>query len=149
MPKLDQGRRWLFQSAIDADATVARLERLVIERGCAPEHIRCDNSPERTAKALRDWCRFSGAGSACIEPGSPWQNPYVESFGSRIRDELLGVEQFSCLVEASVMVDDWREDYNESRPHSALATMAPAKFAAAWRNGAAEGKLTPSHRRGS
>ena len=86
-----------------------------------PELIRCDNGPELTANALRDWCRFSGAGSAYIEPGSPWQNPYVESFGSRIRDELLAVEQFSCLAEAQVMVEDWREDYNERRPHSALA----------------------------
>ncbi len=74
---------------IDADATVAVLERLVTERGSAPGFIRCDNGPELTANALRDWCRFSRAGSAYIEPGSPWQNPYVESFGSRARDELL------------------------------------------------------------
>lgn len=71
---------------------VATLERLVAQRGTAPAFIRCDNGPELTANALRDWCRFSRAGSAYIEPGSPWQNPYVESFGSRVRDELLGVE---------------------------------------------------------
>jgi putative transposase len=127
---------------IDADRTVATLERLVAERG-APEHVRCDNGPELTANALRDWCRFSRTGSAYIEPGSPWQNPYVESFGSRIRDELLAVEQFSCLIEAQVMVADWREDYNERRPHSALAMTAPAKFARAWRQAAAEGKVIP------
>ena len=109
----------------------------------APEHVRCDNGPELTANALRDWCRFSGAGSAYIEPGSPWQNPYVESFGSRIRDELLAVEQFSCLAEAQVMVEDFREDYNERRPHSALQMMAPAKFAAAWRQAVKEGKVIP------
>ncbi len=108
-----------------------------------PELIRCDNGPELTANALRDWCRFSGAGSAYIEPGSPWQNPYVESFGSRIRDELLAVEQFSCLTEAKVMVADWREDYNERRPHSALAMMAPARFARAWAQAAKEGKVIP------
>jgi putative transposase len=117
---------------IDADATVAELEGLVGRRGSAPEHIRCDNGPELTANALRDWCRFSGAGSSYIEPGSPWQNAYVESFGSRVRDELLGVELFSCLAEAKVMVADWQEDYNLRRPHSALSMMAPAKFAAAW-----------------
>ncbi len=127
---------------IDSDHTVARLERIVAERG-APEYIRCDNGPELTANALRDWCRFSGAGSVFIEPGSPWQNPYVESFGSRIRDELLGVEQFSCLAEAKVLVEDWRCDYNERRPHSALGMMAPAKFAKAWRQAAAEGKVIP------
>jgi len=132
----------LCQRRIDADRTVGTLEALVGQRG-APEHVRCDNGPELTANALRDWCRFSGAGSAYIEPGSPWQNPYVESFGSRIRDELLAVEQFSCLTEAQVMVEDWREDYNERRPHSALAMMAPAKFARAWRQAAAEGNVIP------
>ncbi len=71
---------------IDADKTVAVLDRLVAERGTTPGHIRCDNGPEMTANALRDWCRFSKAASAYIEPGSPWQNAYVESFGSRVRD---------------------------------------------------------------
>ena len=115
---------------IDADETVATLERLVTQRGRAPEHIRCDNGPELTANALRDWCRFAGAGASYIEPGSPWQNPYVESFGSRIRDELLAIEQFSCLAEAKVMVEDWRDDYNHHRPHSALGMIPPASFAA-------------------
>jgi putative transposase len=117
---------------IDADATVAELDRLIIQRGIAPEHIRCDNGPELTANALRDWCRFSGAGSAYIDPGSPWQNPYVESFNSRVRDELLDGELFYTLTEAQVMVGDWREDYNERRPHSALGMKAPARFARAW-----------------
>ena len=62
--------------------------------------MRCDNGPEMTAHALRDWCRFSRTGAAYIEPGSPWQNPFVEIFNSRVRDELLAVEVFSCLAEA-------------------------------------------------
>jgi putative transposase len=86
-----------------------------------------------TANALKDWCRFAGTGSSYIDPGSPWQNPYVESFGSRVRDELLAVEQFSCLTEAKVLIEDWREDYNEHRPHSALDMKSPARFARAWR----------------
>lgn len=114
---------------IDADATVAVLDRLVAVRGRAPEHIRCDNGPEFTANALRDWCRFQRAGSSYIEPGSPWQNAYVESFGSRVRDELLSVELFSCLAEAQVMVEDWRQDYNHYRPHSSLRMLAPARYA--------------------
>jgi putative transposase len=118
---------------IDADHTVSVLDRLVAERGGAPGFIRCDNGPELTANALRDWCRFSRAGSAYIEPGSPWQNPYVESFGSRIRDELLAIELFSCLAEAKVMVEDWRNDYNEHRPHSALGMRSPTRFARTWR----------------
>ena len=119
---------------IDADATVAELDRIVATRGRGPTFLRCDNGPEMTANALKDWCRFSKAGSAYIEPGSPWQNPYVESFGSRVRDELLTVELFSCLAEAKVLVEDWREDYNHHRPHSALHMKAPARFAKAWRS---------------
>lgn len=118
---------------IDADATVGVLERLVAARGRAPERIRCDNGPELTANALRDWCRFNRAGASYIEPGSPWQNAYVESFGSRVRDELLAVELFDSLAEAKLLVADWRDDYNTNRPHSALAMMAPARFAEAWR----------------
>jgi putative transposase len=124
---------------IDADHTVSVLDRLVAERGTAPGFVRCDNGPELTANALRDWCRFSKAGSAYIEPGSPWQNPYVESFGSRIRDELLAVELFSCLAEAQVLIEDWRQDYNEHRPHSALGMMTPAAFATAYAQ-----RLTPA-----
>ena len=101
---------------IDADYTVSVLDRLVGERGTAPAFIRCDNGPELTANALRDWCRFSRAGSAYIEPGSPWQNPYVESFGSRLRGELLAVELFSSLAVAQVAIEDWRPAYDGHRP---------------------------------
>lgn len=119
---------------IDADATVGVLDRIVAKRGRAPRFIRCDNGPEMTANALKDWCRFSRSDSAYIEPGSPWQNPYVESFGSRVRDELLSVELFTCLADAKVMVADWREDYNEHRPHSALNMQTPARFARTWKD---------------
>jgi putative transposase len=121
------------QRRIDADKTAATLERLVAERGGAPAFIRCDNAPELTANALRDWCRFARAGSAYIEPGSPWQNPYVESFGSRVRDELLSVELSSCLAEARVLIEDWRRDYNAHRPHPAPGMMAPTRFALGYR----------------
>jgi putative transposase len=110
---------------IDADATVKALDRLVTDRGTVPRFIRCDNGPELTANALRDWCRFSGAGTSYIDPGSPWQNPYVESFGGRLRDELLAVEAFTTLLEAQVLVEDWRIEYNTIRPHSALGYLTP------------------------
>jgi putative transposase len=116
---------------ITADQTVAVLDALARDRG-APAHVRCDNGPELTANALRDWCRFTAAESAFIEPGAPWQNPYVESFNGRVRDELLDVEQFSCLAEARVVIADWRDDYNHNRPHSALGMLTPAAFAATW-----------------
>jgi putative transposase len=117
---------------IDADATVAVLDRLIAERGTGPRFIRCDNGPELTANALRDWCRFTGSGTSYIEPGAPWQNPYVESFGSRLRDELLAVEAFNTLVEARVLVEDWRIEYNTVRPHSALGYLTPTDYAKAW-----------------
>ena len=129
---------------IDSDATVAVLESLVAVRGTAPGHIRCDNGPELTANALRDWCRFSRAGSTYIDPGSPWQNPYVESFGSRVRDELLSGELFETLIEAQVMVADWREDYNHNRPHSSLGMRAPTSFAREWREGLPVSLRSPS-----
>ena len=111
---------------IDADATVAVLDCLVVQRRTTPEFLRCDNGPELTANALRDWCRFTGAGISYIEPG------YVESFGSRLRDELLAMEAFSSLLEARVLVEDWRIEYNTVRPHSALGYLTPTEFAKAW-----------------
>jgi len=119
----------LVARSIDADRAVEVLERLAAERG-APVHLRCDNGPEMTGHALRDWCRFSKTGTAFIEPGSPWQNPFVESFHARVRDELLDVEEFSCLAEARVVISDWQQDYNWRRPHSALGMLAPTVFAA-------------------
>jgi putative transposase len=117
---------------IDADATVKALDRLVTDRGTVPRFIRCDDGPELTANALRDWCRFSGVGTCYIDPGSPWQNPYVESFGGRLRDELLAVEAFTTLLEAQVLVEDWRIEYNTIRPHSALGYLTPTDYAKTW-----------------
>ena len=122
----------LVAYSIDADRTVDALDQLVFKRG-VPEFIRCDNGPELTANALRDWCRFTGTGTSYIEPGSPWQNPWVESYGSRIRDELLSLEQFDTLLHAQVLVADWREEYNTYRPHSALGMLTPVQFAEQWR----------------
>ena len=127
----------LVERGIDADTVVLTLERLVAERG-APVLLRMDNGPEMTAHALRDWCLLSRTGTAFIEPGSPWQNPFVESFHSRVRDELLDVEEFSCLAEARVVIGDWREDYNGRRPHSSLGMLAPSVFAARWNLGSEE-----------
>src|SRR5215212_6203437 len=117
---------------IDADTTVKLLDRLVAERGAVPRFIRMDNGPELTANALRDWCRFTGTGTSYIDPGAPWQNPYLESFGGRLRDELLAVEAFNSLLEAQVLVEDWRIEYNTVRPHSALGYLTPTDYAKAW-----------------
>ncbi|HSH58857.1 MAG TPA: DDE-type integrase/transposase/recombinase [Acidimicrobiales bacterium] len=81
----------------DADQVVGVIEALVAERG-APEHLRMDNGPELISWALRDWCRLGGAGTSYIDPGSPWENPFAESFNSRVRDELLNTEEFAAEV---------------------------------------------------
>ena len=92
-----------------------------------------DNGPELTANALRDWCRFSGSGTSYIEPGLPWENPFVESFGGKVRDEVLAVEAFDSLLEAKTVIEDWRNTYNTRRPHSSLGWKTPAAYAAGWR----------------
>jgi putative transposase len=115
----------------DADTVVAVLDRLAGQRG-APKHLRMDNGPELIAWALRDWCRVGGTGTVYIEPGSPWENPYVESFNGRVRDELLNIEEFTSLTVAQVVVEAWRIEYNTYRPHSALGGLTPAEYAATW-----------------
>lgn len=121
----------LVSRRIDSDTTVATLEKVMASRG-APRFIRCDNGPELTANAIKDWCRFTGTGTSYIDPGSPWQNPWVESYGSRMRDELLKCEQFDLLIEAQVIIGDWRTEYNNVRPHSALSWQPPAQFRETW-----------------
>ena len=115
---------------IDADNTVTALEKTVIDRGRAPEFIRCDNGPELTAHALTDCRTTSRAGTHYIDQESPWQNAWIESFNARLRDEYLAVEEFASLLEALIVIADWRRDYNDYRPHSALGRLTPTEFAA-------------------
>lgn len=118
---------------IDADQTVRVLDRIVARDGRRPELVRMDNGPELTAIALRDWCRLGNSGTVYIEPGSPWQNPFVESFGSRVRDEVLAVEAFGSLLEAKTVIEEWRNTYNHTRPHGSLGWKTPTTYAATWR----------------
>ena len=101
------------------------LSDLFIMRG-VPGHVRSDNGPEFVAKAVQDWIRAVGAKTAYIEPGSPWENGYCESFNSKLRDELLDGEIFYTLEEARVIIENWRRHYNEVRPHSSLGYKPPA-----------------------
>ena len=91
------------------------IDGLVAERG-APGHLHMDNGPELIAWALRDWCRLAGTITTYIEPGSRWENPFIESFNGRVRDELLNAEEFGSLLEAEVVVEAWRVEYNTYRP---------------------------------
>jgi len=101
------------------------LTDLFILRG-SPAFIRSDNGPEFIAQAVRDWIAAVGAKTAYIEPGSPWENGYCESFNGRFRDELLNGEIFYSLREAQIIIEEWRKHYNTKRPHSALGYRPPA-----------------------
>ena len=102
-----------------------QLYELFLNRGI-PEHIRSDNAPEFTAKAVRKWLANLGVKTLYIEPGSPWENGYVESFIGKFRDELLNGEIFDTLMEARVLIELWRREYNSCRPHSSLGYKPPA-----------------------
>lgn len=101
------------------------LSDLFILRG-VPEHIRSDNGPEFIARAVRDWIAAVGAKATYIEPGSPWENGFVESFNARLRDELLDGEIFYSLAEAKIVIESWRRHFNTVRPHGSLGCKPPA-----------------------
>ncbi|WP_188855052.1 IS3 family transposase [Aureimonas glaciei] len=107
------------------------LSDLFILRG-VPGHVRSDNGPEFVAKAVREWITAVGAKTAFIEPGSPWENGYCESFNARLRDELLNGELFYSLAEARIIIEGWRQHYNTRRPHSSLGYRPPAPNAVLW-----------------
>jgi putative transposase len=120
-----------IERSIDADGVVRCLDRLAAQRG-APRYVRFDHGPEFIAYAVADWCRFNGTDTVFIDPGSPWQNAWIESFNGRLRDEHLNGQQFDSLLEAQVLTEDWRIDYNVSRPHSAHDWLTPVEFVEAW-----------------
>ena len=102
-----------------------RLAALFVDRG-PPDHIRSDNGAEFTATAVREWLARVGVKTLYIEPGSPWENGYNESFNGKLRDELLNGEIFYSLKEAQVLIERWRQHYKTVRPHSALGYRPPA-----------------------
>ena len=91
-----------------------------------PEHIRSNNGPEMTSKRVRNWLQLIGVQTLFIEPGSPWENGYNESFNGKLRDELLNGEVFYSFKEATIIIEGWRIHYNTQRPHSALGYRPPA-----------------------
>ena len=101
------------------------LARLFIERGI-PDFIRSDNGSEFTAAMVREWLERLGVKTLFIEPGSPWENGYIESFNGKLRDELLNGEIFDTVLEAKIVIERWRVEYNTKRPHSSLGYLPPA-----------------------
>jgi transposase InsO family protein len=150
LPIEDEYTRECLALEVDRSITAADvievLQYLVAVRG-APRYIRSDNGPEFVAQAIRAWLQTAGVQTLYIEPGSPWENAYSESFNSRFRDEVLNGELFTSLLEARVVCKDYKLEYNHHRPHSALAYLTPAAFAAArgWTGSTPLGSLAPFH----
>jgi transposase InsO family protein len=110
---------------LDSEDVLERLSDLFIRRG-VPQYLRSDNGGEFTAHKVTRWLKQVGVQTLFIEPGSPWENGYVESFNGKMRDELLNRELFTSLTEAKVLIAQWRREYNQVRPHSARGYMPPA-----------------------
>ncbi len=115
----------LVNRRITSPDVIDQLFHLFLFRGI-PEHIRSDNGPEFTAREIRKWLNRLGVKTLFIEPGSPWENGYIESFNGKLRDELLNREIFTTLMEAKILIEGWRKEYNQVRPHSALGYRPPA-----------------------
>ena len=113
---------------LSSDNFIDVLVDLFAIRG-VPKFIRSDNGPEFIARRVREFLDSIDVGTSYIEPGSPWQNGYVESFNSKFRDECLNCEEFPTVQEARVMIEQWRQSYNHRRPHSSLDGLTPAAFA--------------------
>ena len=115
--------------SITSEDVIDTLAELFAMRGL-PKCIRSDNGPEFVAQAIRAWLRQVNVEALYIEPGSPWENGYAESFHGRLRDEFLATEIFESLAATKVLTRQWREDYNHHRPHSSLGYVTPTEFAA-------------------
>ena len=126
--------------SITSEDVIDTLAELLAMRG-VPKHIRSDNGPEFIARAIQRWLRQVEVETLYVEPGSPWENGFAESFHSRLRDEFLALEVFESLVAARKLTQAWKDDYNNHRPHSSLGYVTPAEFAARC---AASVRATPS-----
>ena len=116
-------------TSLSGQRVVRVLERLKAERGL-PGCLLMDNGPEFTGKVLDAWAYSSGIKLQFIEPGKPTQNAYIESFNGKFRDECLNENWFLSLPDARTTIEEWRNDYNGSRPHSALGNKTPTEYAA-------------------
>jgi putative transposase len=135
MPVVDEYTRECLTIEVERSITaedVVRTLAALFERRGEPSFIRSDNGPEFIAKAVERWLELSGVKTLYIKPGSPWENAYSETFIGRFGDELLKREVFTNLLEAKVLLEEYRNHYNRERPHSALGYRTPTEFAASW-----------------
>jgi transposase InsO family protein len=119
----------LVDRSITSEKVVCLLDWLFLAYG-TPQHLRSDNGPEFVAHKVQDWLAERNCQTLYITPGSPWENPYIESFIGKFRKECLDRYLFFNLRETQTIIEDWRDEYNHYRPHSALGYMTPAAFAA-------------------
>ena len=119
----------LVERSITADILIDELDRLSLTRGY-PAVLRCDNGPELACAAMTDWAG-ERVDLAFIPPGEPWRNGYIESFNGRVRDECLNINLFWSLIQARVIISDWKDEYNNHRRHSSLGYLTPINYAAA------------------
>ena len=133
MTVMDEGTRQSLSIVVGRTMTskevVTEIRRLIAISG-APQFIRSDNGPEFIASALRKAFKEDGIRTHYIEPGSPWQNPFIESFNARLRDEVLNQELFASVTEARILIERWRQEYNTEHPHSSLGYLSPDEYAA-------------------
>ena len=118
--------------SITSQEVIEVLEYLFLTRGMAA-YIRSDNGPEFVAKAVSEWLDKRGAKTIFIHPGSPWENSYIESFNGKLRDECLNMEIFDSVEQASILLENWRQEYNNFRPHSACGGLSPSNYARRYR----------------
>lgn len=123
--------------AVDAITVI----EAAIKRYGAPQHLRSDNGAEFIAYAIQDWLKERQIKTLYIKPGSPWENGHIESFHDKLRDEFLNRELFGTLAEARVLLESWRVEYNQDRPHSSLGYLTPQEFA----QGASKFGLLPAY----
>ncbi len=119
------------ERSMSGDGIITILEALISIDG-APEFVRMDDGTEMTSNTVADWCRFILSDISFIEPVSPWQNAYVESFNGKLRDQLLGIEIFATLLKAKIMAENYRQDCNQNRPYSSLGYLTPNEFKQKW-----------------
>lgn len=133
---IDEFTRECIAIEVDRRLPATRVMEVLtraFEQHGAPAYLRSDNGPEFIATVLRRWLEERGVATHYIEPGSPWQNAYGESFNDKFRGECLNMEVFHALAEAQVLIELWRVEYNQERPHMSLGYLTPAEFAHKWR----------------
>jgi len=126
---------WIQTQRRMSGLEVITILKALVKLHGVPEHLRCDNGTEFVCAAVKAWLKRSKVSALYIAPGSPWENAYAESYHARLRDEMLDREEFQTLPQAQALLENWRQEYNEQRPHGSLGYQTPEAFAQSCRRG--------------